>query len=168
MSFNPISNGEIATGEPVSNATQTKIKNNFDDHEARILSVETGSASVYPPIIINVNGLCFSEWVVDDLVRTTANFNLTITGIRLLMRKAGSSGTHEITLKYKRGGGAWTSILSTNPSVAYSAGDNAISSNAVLNLSNVNIQAGDIIRLDILSSQTNAYGFLVRIDYNKT
>ena len=56
MSYTAINSGEIESGKPVRADTQTKIKENFDDHESRILAVETGAATVYPPIILRVNG----------------------------------------------------------------------------------------------------------------
>jgi hypothetical protein len=167
MSFSPVTTNEITTGEPVTNATQTKIKNNFDDHEARILAVETGSSAVYPPIIMRWGGE-YTGRTIQNLLRTTLNFNLTITGIRLLIDGCGTSGTTEVGLSWKRGVGSWTSICTTNPSVAFSAGDDSISSNTVLNASNVDLQAGDLLRLDVISTQVNGSGFLVRIDYNKT
>ena len=170
MSFIPISADEIAVGEPVRNDTLTKVLDNFDNHESRILGIETGTGTVYPPIILRVNG-SYHQLLSPgtNILRTTMNFNLTITGVRLLIDVAGASGTTEIDLLYKRGGGSWTSILTTKPSVAYTAGDNAISSNAVLNAGEVDLQAGDLLRLDLTSSQNSAAtGFMARIDFNKS
>ena len=168
MSYTIITDTEITTGEPVASSTQQKIKGNFENHEERIVAVENGGTTVYAPIIMRVNGLYSTEWVLDNILKTTSNFNFAITGIRLFIDKAGTSGTTEVSVKWKRGVGAWTSVCTTNPSVASSAGDDVLSSNAVLNSSNVNIQAGDIIRLDLVSAQINARNFFVRIDFNKT
>ncbi len=168
MVFTAITDSEIQTGKPVSSTTQTKVQDNFDNHETRISALEGGATAVYAPIILSCYGKYASEWVMDNIVRTTLNFNLTITGVRLLINKAGSAGTTEVALKFKRGGGSWTSICTTNPSVAYSSGDNYLSTNAVLNPSNVDLQAGDILRADLISAQTNGYTFQLRIDFNKT
>lgn len=168
MAFIPITLNEIAVGEPISNSTLTVVRENFDNHESRILGVETGAGTVYPPIILRVNGFYSTLGIYSRAVTTTCNFNLTITGIRLIIDVAGSSGTTEVDVLYKRGGGSWTSVLTTKPSVVYSAGDNAVSSNAVLNLGQVDLQAGDLIRLDITSTQAGAAnGFSTRIDFNK-
>jgi hypothetical protein len=167
MAYVPINASEITTGEPVTNTTQTKIKDNANNHETRILSLEGGGNTIYPPIILRVNGT-YNGCVYESILKTTLNFNLVITGIRLLIDTAGTSGTTEVNLKYKRGAGSWVNILTTNPSVIYSAGNDALSTNAVLNTSNVNLQAGDIVRLDMISAQSGARGFLVRIDFNKT
>jgi hypothetical protein len=166
MAYVPINASEIATGEPVSNTTQTKIKDDLTNHETRILSLEGGTNTIYPPIILRVNGT-YNGCVYENMLKTTLNFNIVITGIRLLIDTAGTSGTTEVNLKYKRGVGSWVNILTTNPSVLFSAGNDALSSNSVLNTSNVNLQAGDIIRLDMISAQNGARGFLVRIDFNK-
>lgn len=170
MAFISISSGEIATGEPVSNTTQAKIQENFDNHETRILGLETSTSAVYPPIIFRINGHYPTLGVSTDVLRTTCNFNLTLTGARLLLDKAGTAGTTEVDLLYKRGAGAWTSVLTTKPSVSYTAGDNAISTNAVLDAGEVGLQAGDLIRLDITSTQTGdvTSGLILRIDYNKS
>jgi hypothetical protein len=117
---------------------------------------------------MRVNGYYSDIVSLDNVLKTTANFPLTILGVYLLIDKAGSGGTTEIDVKRKRGGGAWTSILSTKPSVASAAGDDAISSNGVPNPLYTDIDAGDILRLDLTSSQTSGKGFLVRIDYQRT
>lgn len=170
MAYIEISSAEIVTGKPVSNNTQTKIKDNFIAHETRITSLEGGSAVVYPPIIMRVGGIV-SDLSVSDrtgILKTTMNFNLSLTGVRLLVDRAGVSGTMEIDLLYSRAGGAYTSVLSTKPTVVYSAGNDAISSDAVLNPSQVDLQAGDILRLDITSVQSMNKNIMVRIDFTKT
>jgi hypothetical protein len=168
MSFTTISTSVIATGEPTTNTFLTQVKDNFDNHESRISAVETGSTTVYAPVVFTVNGDYSSMNGVVGVVKSTMNFDLTVTGVRLLIDKAGSSGTTEVDIKFKRGVGSWTSILSTKPSVAYGSGDDSISSNAVLNPSYVDLEAGDLIRVDITSVQSHARSFNVRIDFNKT
>lgn len=168
MAFNSINSNEIDTGKPVSNSTQSKIKNNFDNLNNRVTSLEGGSSTVYPPLILNVNGDYTSMAGAKGVLTTTLNFNLTVTGVRLLIDKAGSSGTTQIDIEYKRGAGSWTSILSTKPSLSYSDGDNTISTNGVLNSGEVNLEAGDKIRLNITSAQAHANGMMARIDYAKT
>lgn len=172
MTYTPITVSEIATGEPVSNETATKIKDNFESLDGRLTTLEGGGSTVYPPIIFRVNGPYGESGDLaipaNGILKTTLNFNLTVTGVRILIDQAGISGTTEIDLKYKRGVGAWTSIFTGKPSVLHSAGDDSTSVNAVLNMSQVNLQAGDILRLDITSVQARAVGMLIRLDYIKT
>ena len=172
MAFIAITSEEITTGEPVKNSTQVKIKDNFDILNTRITSVEGGSNTVYPPLVFRVNGYYgeAGELTIPATyyLKTTMNFNLTVTGCRLLIDSAGVSGTTEIDLKYKRGAGSYTSIFTTKPSVAYSAGNDSISTNAVLDAGQVNLQAGDILAMSITNAQIRASGFTVRLDFSKT
>lgn len=175
MAYSDLTSTEIGSGKPVSNPLLDKVKENFTNHETRIDALETGTSTVYPPIIMKVNGNYGSYGGVVDFLKTTLNFNLTITGVRILVEKAGTSGDTEIDLKFKRGAGSYTSVLTTLPSCNYQDGDDFSSTGtangsvaAVLNATYVDLQAGDILRLDITSAQAQAQNFIVRIDYNKT
>lgn len=168
MAFTALNTSEIATGEPVANTTQTKIKDNFDNLDGRVTTLEGGGSTVYPPIILNLNGSYHSMNGASGVLKTTCNFNLTVTGVRLLIDKAGSAGTTEVDIQYKRGAGSWTSILSTNPSVVYTEGDDSISTNSVLDPGEVDLEAGDLIRVNIESTQSYANNFQIRIDFSKT
>lgn len=168
MAFVPVTTAEIAVGEAVSNATLTKIKNNFDEFDSRLTSIEAGNNYVYQPINLSVRGKYDFFNGSIGIVKTTPNFSMTLTGVRLIIDIAGSSGTTEIDLEFKRGGGAWTSLFTTKPSVSYTAGNDATSSNQLLNPTYVDLQAGDLIRLNLTSAQTAGIGFMVRIDFVKT
>lgn len=167
MSFVAITSTEIATGKPVASSTQSQIKNNFDNHETRITSLESGSATAYPPIILRVNGLYDSLSANTGILKTTANFALTITGVRVIVDQAGSSGTLTCDIKKSHSGGSYTSVLSTLPSVGYASGNDATSTNGVVNSSTASVAAGDILRLDTTGVQTGGRNFMVRIDYTK-
>ena len=167
MAFVAITTDEITTGEPVMNGMLTKVKNNFDTLDTRVTAVEGGSAVVYPPLVFSVSGE-YDSLLSERILKTTMNFNLTITGVRILIDRAGTLGTTEIDMLYRRAGGIYTSVLTTRPSVAYTAGNDAVSSNAVLNLAEVALQTGDILAIDLTSVQTGGVGFYVRVDYNKT
>ena len=169
MSFTPITTQEISTGEPVTNTTMTKVKDNFDNLDSRLTTVEGGGNTTYPPIILRVNGNpALLAIPFTNFLKTTCNFNLTITGVRILIDSAGSSGSTEVDIKFKRGSNPYTSIFTTKPSVSYTSGNDAVSSNAVLDPTYVNLQTGDILRLDITSAQVASKNFIVRIDYIKT
>jgi hypothetical protein len=170
MAFTAITSSEIEAGKPVRNDTATKIKDNFDDHESRIGVIETGLGTTYPPMLLTMYGNYhrYRNGSTIYPIRSTTNFDITVTGVRLIIFTAGSSGTTTVNVEYKRGGGAWTPILSTPASVAFGAGDNAVSSNAVIDTANDNLEAGDLIRVSLSSSQTDGIGFQVRIDYSKT
>lgn len=159
---------EIATGKPVSTTVATKIKDNFDNHEERLESLEGGSAVTYPPIIMRVDGYYADLDGITNVLKTVTNFNLTILGIKLYIDIAGTSDSTEIDiLKSSNAGASWTSIFNTKPSISYSAGNDAISSNEVLNSGQVDLSSGDLIRLDVTNTQANGRTFYVRIDYER-
>ncbi len=162
-----ITDEEIESGEPVKAEVQTKIQENFINHEDRLLDIESGNTVQYPNAVFYCNGRYDLLTSITDLMRGTTNFNIRITGVRLIIGTAGSSGTTTIDLKKKSGGGAWTSICSTLPSVAFGAGDNAVSSNAVIDASQRDCLAGDLFRVDLTTRQTAGEDFLVRVDYER-
>jgi hypothetical protein len=94
------------------------------------------------------------------------NFDINILSCRLLMGTAGSAGTLSADLQYKRGVGAWTSIFSTPPSIAYTEGDFAISTNQVLSVTQLLI--GDLLRLNISSGQTAGTEFHMLLEFERT
>lgn len=170
MAFTSLTTGEIAVGQPVSNETMDLIRTNLDDLDSRVQSLDL--SSVQPPIILAVNGI-YTNFVGNGILKTTLSYNIRVTGVFLLIDNAGSASTTEIDIKYSRSGGAYTSILSTLPAITYQGGNDSISSTgaystgAVVNPTYRDLQAGDIIRLDITSVQTGGRNFMVRIDYNK-
>jgi hypothetical protein len=168
MSFSTLTTTEIAVGKPVTNDTQTKIKDNFDDHESRILNLEDGSAVAYPPIEMDIRGYYGDQGPATGWCKTVPNFNLEITGARLYIDVAGSAGDTEIDILVSRSGGAYTSIFTTKPKVNYAMGNDYVSINGVLDPTQVAVSAGDKIRLDTTLVQTDGFNLLVRIDYNKT
>lgn len=167
MAYIPFTNAEIAVGEPTSSVTFTKIKDNFINHESRIISIENGNNVIYEPIIFSILGQYDTLGAQTNIFKTTCNFNMTITGVRIIINEAGSSGLTEIDLKKSHAGGSYTSIFTTLPSVAYSAGNDAISSNAILDSGNCSLEAGDYLRLDTTAVQTAGRSFFIRVDFNK-
>lgn len=164
MAYTPIGSGEVETRKPVSATTLDKIRTNLDDHEVRINAAEIGTNTVYPPMLFTVNGPYGFYGIRDNIHKTTVNFDMKIMGVRLLINTSGPSGSTEIDLKVKRGG-LYTSIFTVKPSVLFSAGDDAISSNGILSPNDADLVAGDLIRLDLTAVQLDARGFTVRIDY---
>lgn len=170
MAFTSLTTGSIATGEPVTNSMLTQIKTNLDDLDTRVTNLDLTVA--FQPLMFEVLGNYSWKSVTDSIgiLKTTIGFNITITGVFLIIKTPGSSSSTEIDLKVSRAGGAsYNSVMTTKPSVAYSAGADAISTNGVVNPSYVNCLAGDILRLDVTAMQAGSPdGFIVRIDYLKT
>lgn len=172
MAWQEITDEELETGEPVSTETAQKIKNNLALLQQRMVEMEGGSSTVYPPIVLGVIGTYGEPGDLavpaEGILKVPTNFNFLITGVRILIDKSGISGLTEIDLSVRRAaGGAYASLLTTRPSVDYSEGNDAYSDNGVINPAEAQIQAGDIIRLDITQAQRRGETFYVRIDYVK-
>ena len=169
MAFEVINPEEIEAGKPTKQELFSKTKNSFDDHETRLATTES-AINAYLPIDFGLNGNYAILGTMDNyagLYRVT--FNLTVTAVRLITRIAGSGGSTEIDILFKRGAGSWTSILDTRPTVAFGAGNDAISTNAVLNVTNKFLQAGDLLRADLTASQTGEpRGLVSIIEFEKT
>lgn len=152
MAYNTLQAAEIESGDPVTQELFTKVKDNFIDHEARLNGLEAGIQTFFP-IKFEIRGAAslYVPITGQDYERIFAN--ITLTAARLLVPIAGTAGTWDLDVQMKRGAGAFSSIFSTRPSVAFGVGDFAVSSNAVL--STMALLVGDILRLDIQAAQTD-------------
>lgn len=169
MAFITVPTSIIESGDPVTQELfDTYVKDNLDDHESRLVSLEGGSAVAYEPLYWNITGPYENSvplvWT-DGFIRL--NFNITLLAGRLTIATAGSSGTTEIDFLYKRGAGAWTSVFSTKPSVGFAAGNMATSTNAIF--STTALLTGDFIRMHITTTQAGGpLGLLGFLEYEKT
>jgi hypothetical protein len=167
MAFITIPSSAIEVGRAIKKSLFTLIKDNFDDHETRLNLVEAGVEGVLP-LVFNVNGNydLMTTAQKANVVKTVVSADITITDVVLYSNEAGDAGTTEINvLSNTASGPSYTSVLTTNPTVAFGAGDDAASVDQVLDAGNVDVDAGDIIKLAIITSQNLPNGLMVRIDY---
>lgn len=163
MAFIPISNSIIEAGDPVTQDLFNQVQDNFDDHEARVVALEGGSATAYLPLVWGVQR---TYWALDNIGIYRLTFGVDLLACRLLVVTAGSSGSTEIDIKKKTGAGAWTSVFSTLPSVAFGAGNLGISTNAVFSITS--LSAADLVRCDITASQGGSpSGLQVYLEFEK-
>ena len=153
MAFDPILNANIQPGEPVTGDLWSKTRLNLDDHEGRLLTLE-GSLNAFLTIKFTLNGPygLLGDKINYALIERIP-FSLTVVAVRVWIEFAGSSGTTECDVLFKRGAAAYDSILTTNPSVASAAGNQVYSSNGVLDVTKKFLLAGDTLRADLISSQ---------------
>lgn len=94
-------------------------------------------------------------------------YNVEIFDVGIFNLVSGSSGTTELDIKRATSsGGAFTSIFSTTPKIASTSGNNAFALSGdtpptgftlpVLTSSPFNVDAGDALRLDLISAMTAA------------
>lgn len=167
MSFTALNTPEIAAAEPVKQELFQKVKDNFDDHESRLGSVET-AVSTFDPIDFNFNGL-YWKYVTPQTGVMYYRVARTIDVIagRLSIAKAGTSGTTEVDalVSVGDGNGPYTSIFSTKPSVGFAAGDGATSTNGVLTSNPVTITAGSWIRVDLTAAQSGGDSAQLQLEF---
>jgi hypothetical protein len=162
MAFSALTTAQIAVGEPTAREIFLKSKDNFDDHESRIVALEN-SVNAILVIEFNAAGPYSLKGPQNEVMFTRISNNITVQGARLISQTAGASGSLEIDIKYKRGAGAWTTIFSTRPSVSSASGDYISSTNAVISVTS--LLAGDLIRLDITAVQSVGVGFDFNLEY---
>jgi len=160
MSFTSISSAIIAAGKPVTQELCTTIKDDLDDLDSRIAITEGGIGRL-PPICFDVVGALNSPLTMDGALIYRLEANTHITAARLLVKTAGSSGSVTVDIEYKRGAGAWTSILTGTISSSYSAGNYAVTSGT---LAVQDFLTGDLLRLNIDAVQTNMEDFSVYLE----
>lgn len=159
MAFTVINSSEIAAGEPTKQELFGKIKDNFDDHESRIGDTEAFTTATVP-FIFEVVG---QGRVVNGTTYIRVPFSITLTGIKLFVFKAGTSGTLTVDVQRKVGVGAFATVLSSAVSSAYTDGDLFVQADSGLAITS--IPAGAFLRLDISSIQIGAEGFQVIVEY---
>jgi hypothetical protein len=159
MAFITIPNSTIETGDPVTQELFQKVKDNFDDHETRITTNAANSAA-FDPVAFHVTGKYASIGAKTDLMVYRAVFDFTILAARLVIWTAGTAGTTEVDVRLDDGTPA--TIFSTRPSVAFGAGDRAVSSNAVL--SSTSVLAGEFLIFDQTAVQTKGDGYSLYLE----
>lgn len=160
MAFETLTTAEITAGKPTAQELFRKLKGSLDDHESRLLTVES-AVNQLPPISFDVIGTLNSPTAMDGVLHYRANRALNLLAVRLFVVNAGSAGTLTIDVEYKRGAGAWTSVLDTVISASYTSGDLYVTSGVVAVSA---IHSGDLLRLNVDSVQTDMTDFSVYLE----
>ncbi len=156
----PITSAEIQVGKPNKAGLWTRVKEWIEDLNSRLSAVEAGATS-RPVIPFDVIGVLKSGFIQDGVLHYRLDIAVNLLGLRVLVITAGGSGTLTIDLEYKRGAGAWTSVLTGPVSVDYTAGNLAQEDG---DLAVTSLQAGDILRLNIDSVQDEMVDFHVYVE----
>jgi len=163
MAFSSIPSALINVGKAVKKEIFTYIKDNFDDHESRINSLEGGSSGIviFDEIVVNAASLFDGGSITGlDYYRASSNFSL-LTAIVYIFEVGTITGTLEIDFQ-KSSSADFTSsvsVFTTKPSVNYStASDYDESSNAVFDSGVQDISTGDYLRFDITQLPTGYVG----------
>lgn len=158
MPFSVIDSNSIKVGDAIKAELFTKIKDNFDDHESRInaLSVSAGKVTVFKYLMLN--GSNFPTATGLDYFQAIEDFTLTSAVIRIF-EKGSLTGAVEIDVKKSvtnMDNSSFSTVFTTKPKIDYSsASDYGFSINQAFNSGQIDIKAGDILRLDITETPSN-------------
>lgn len=151
MAFTTIPATSIEVGDPITKDLFDLVKDNSDDHEARILALESGQARI--ELINCIFGNAVSASSFTGIIDVNAPQGLTITDCYVQIYEKGSlTGAIEIDIKVNSTPDdvGMTSIFTTLPKITYaSAADYDKSTNQVFNTLLTTVAEGDNIRLDI-------------------
>lgn len=159
MAFSAITTAQIQVGEPTKKELFQKTKDNFDDHETRILDLEGGATSTFPlAFVIKDSGS-----VYDAAAYIRVPFDITVTSVVLMVLDAGTAGTLEIDVTTNQGGPFSTVLSGGNLTRIFSAGD--FSSVTSSGIAIDDIDSGKLLRLDVKAVQTEMRDAFVTINY---
>lgn len=160
MAYTSLDTTTLVSGKPVKNEVMQLIKTNEDDLNSRLADTEAATVTTIPFKFV-VTGPGLNE---DELLFLRLPFNITVTDVKLVIPKAGSSGGVEIDVQRRTSGGSWSSILSSTITVLSSAGDYTVQGAAGLTITD--IDAGLFVRLDQKTTQVGLQdGYQVEIEY---
>jgi len=152
--FQPILASWVEVGKALIREMFLRIKNNFDDHESRINTLEFGSSKI---VVFNNDVLLTSSATTYTGVAYFASpfdFVIQQAEVQLLGRGGLTSGTLQIDFKKNTSPdpSGMTSIFTTLPSLNFAtATEYQISTNQVLDPGQSTIAIGEVIRFDITS-----------------
>ena len=162
MSFITIPPSWIIPGQPTKKELFERIKDNEDDLNSRLTTVETVT-NITNKIDFEINGnYKYYLWaqttsggtfeIDEGIMYERVPIAIILLAARHIQYNAGYSGTTTFDIKMSTGG-PFSSIFTTTPSVTAANGDLYVSSNGIL--STVAVPANAILRMDILTSQTH-------------
>lgn len=154
MAFTSISSSLIAVGKAITASLFSTVKDNFDDHESRIASVEAAANKVvfYSEIVRNAATLSGGGTVTGlDVYRVQSGIDITDCKV-FIFEKGSLTGNLEVDVKVSSSADftSAVSVFTTKPKIDYStASSYDESNNAVLDGVNKILTEGKYIRLDV-------------------
>lgn len=155
MAFSSISSLAISVGKAIKKELWDKVKDNFDNLDSRVNSLETNAKKIEVFKLDVRNGSSFSS--ATGLIYYEADDAFTITDAFIRIYEKGSlTGVLEVDIKKSTtnlDGTSFTSIFTTKPKITFaSASDYDASTNQVFDAGQVSISPGDFLRFDITTA----------------
>lgn len=153
MAFVSISAALLQVGKAIKAEWLNIWKINFDDLDSRQTALEsvTQRVVIFDNLIIGL-GQYPGASNLEQFASYRCPLDLNIISFEITQLEAGSAGTLEMDLKTGVSHASLSSIMTTKPSLSFSAGDNATSVNQVFAVTAVS--EGDYITLDVTQIQT--------------
>jgi hypothetical protein len=152
MAFSTILSSTIQVGKALKKELFDLIKSNFDDLDSRVNNLEAGAAQVVVFDFDFRNAGSFNSNTGIFYYEATRDFTLTDSFIRIY-EKGSLTGALEIDILKSvtdLDGPSFSSVFTTKPKITWaSASDYDASTNQVFNPSQITINKGDFLRLDI-------------------
>jgi hypothetical protein len=163
MAFITIPPSWLDVGDPTKKELFDRIKDDLDDLDSRVGGTEA-ALSNETPIQFEIQGGYWRRSVPITNAATIIRipFNITLTSAILFLEDDGTAGTLDVDITYKRGAGAWTTIFSVRPSIAFGGGAMSTTSGT---LSVTNLDAADLLKLDIITAMTDNEKFKVYLTW---
>jgi len=152
MAFVTHDPSQLEVGKAVRKELWDKTKDNEDDLDSRVSALEASGQKI---VIINDDIVNLAQYAngnaLEGLVVYEAPLDLSLITAEITVSTAGTSGTVEADVRTGPNRTTLSSVFSTRPSVDFSAGDDAVSTNQVFAVTD--IDEGELIVFDILTLQ---------------
>jgi hypothetical protein len=157
MAFTSIPASIINVGKAIKKEIFTYIKDDLDDLDSRLNTVETNAKKISIFEYMVINATPFSTATGFNYFEATSDFTLTDAYIRIF-EKGSLAGTFEIDILVSTtnlDSTSFVSVFTTKPKITFaSASDYDASTNQVFDNTKININTGDYLRLDITAMPT--------------
>lgn len=157
MPFSSLSDTLIQVSKAVKREIFTTLKDNQDDLDSRVTTLESGAnkVQIFNGRVRNAT----SASTLTNLAQWTAPSDFTLLEVKIgIYTKGTLTGTLEVDLKKSpdRDPSNFVSVMSTKPSINFAtASDYDDSTNAVIDITKQEILQGEWLRLDATSLPSN-------------
>lgn len=168
MTYTTIDPNDIEVGKPTKKKIFQTIKDNLDDHETRIDSLQAGASKIEVfnfEVFGYINDYNINELTSVGIYEAPAAFTLSTITISLQNNpqflQSSSDGVLEVDLQKSTDNGVtWNTILNTKPSIGVGvSATGSKSTNGSINSGLNSINQGDLLRVSITSLKNNQGSF---------
>lgn len=155
MAFTSISSAIISVGRAIRKELWQLTKDNFDDHESRLGSLETAGSliQIFDETVYSAS----ASSSLTGLLYYRAKQAIKIVRVQVQIFEKGSITSGTLSLDCKKGstlGASFATILTTQASIAFATDPDYTSDDAVINSSLNSLAIDEFIRIDVTSLPT--------------